>query len=412
VDPLIVKSEQDLAFSRPWESLDPALASVLLPELSGLADEILEALRANIPEYHRPMQGVFGSTVRNAIEVALRQFVEQMGPPAQPRGGAASGPPAARPGRSVYVELGRGELRAGRRLDALQMAYRLGARISWRRLAGVARGAGVDPDQLSLLAESIFAYIDELSAESVEGYAREQAAHASERQGRRQHLVRLLVEGAPADEVEQAAATASWRLPRTLAVLACDYFDAERLAARVGDGAIAVPLDGCCCMLLPDPDAPGRRAALSAALRRTTGAIGPSVSPGEAGRSFARARACLRLQVAGMLPAGGLVIAEERLVTLVLHRDPELLAELATRCLAPLDDLTPAAADRLLVTLGEWLRRQGSVPDVAAALHVHPQTVRYRLARLRERFGTALDDPDARFELDLATRARLPGPPA
>jgi hypothetical protein len=402
VDENLVKIEQDPAFTRPWESLDPELAAVLLPELAGLADEILVALRANIPEYHRPMQGVFGSTVRNAIEEALRQFVDQMGhPPTRP---AAA--PAARPGRSVYVELGRGELRAGRRLDALQAAYRLGARISWRRLAGVARGAGVDPDQLSLLAESIFAYIDELSAESVEGYAREQAAHASERQGRRQHLVRLLVEGAPPDELEQAAATASWKLPRTLAVLACDYFDAERLAARVGEGAIAVPLDGCCCMLLPDPDAPGRRTALATALRRTTGAIGPSVPPAQAARSFARARACLRLQAAGLLPVGGLVVADERLVTLVLHRDPELVDELASRCLAPLDDLTPAAAERLLATLAQWLRSQGSVPDVAAALHVHPQTVRYRLARLRERFGDALDDPDARFELELATRAR------
>jgi PucR-like helix-turn-helix protein/diguanylate cyclase with GGDEF domain len=425
VDENLVKIEQDPAFTRPWESLDPELAAVLLPELAGLADEILEALRANIPEYRRPMQGVFGSTVRNAIEEALRQFVDQMGLASPASSASTAGPatelptqpasgPAARPGRSVYVELGRGELRAGRRLDALQMAYRLGARISWRRLAGVARGAGVDPDQLSLLAESIFAYIDELSAESVEGYAREQAAHASERQGRRQHLVRLLVEGAPADELEQAAATASWRLPRTLAVLACDYFDAERLAARVGDAAIAVPLDGCCCMLLPDPDAPGRRESLSTALRRTTGAIGPSVPPAQAPRSFARARACLRLQAAGALPSGGLVFADERLVTLVLHRDPDLLDELARRCLRPLDDLTPAAADRLLATLAQWLRAQGNVPDVAAALHVHPQTVRYRLARLRERFGDALDDPDARFELELATRARpatRPAPP-
>jgi DNA-binding PucR family transcriptional regulator len=31
--------------------------------------------------------------------------------------------------------------------------------------------------------------------------------------------------------------------------------------------------------------------------------------------------------------------------------------------------------------------------------------VRYRLARLRERFGETLEDPDARFELELALRA-------
>jgi DNA-binding PucR family transcriptional regulator len=35
---------------------------------------------------------------------------------------------------------------------------------------------------------------------------------------------------------------------------------------------------------------------------------------------------------------------------------------------------------------------------------VHPQTARYRLGRLRELFGSALDDPEARFWLQLALR--------
>ncbi|MEA2265655.1 MAG: hypothetical protein QOE27_1238 [Solirubrobacteraceae bacterium] len=396
--------EQDLTSAQPWQALDPALAELLLPELAGLADEIAEGIRNHIPEYRRAMQGVFGSTVRKAIEEALRQFVEQMGRPAPE--------PAARPGRRVYVELGRGELRAGRGLDALQAAYRLGARFAWRRLASVAaRGGDVDPEQLSLLAESIFAYIDELSAESIEGYAREQAARAGERQGRRLHLIRLIVEGAPVDEVEHAASAAGWRLPRALAVLACDFFDADRLATRVGHGSVAAGLDGCCCLLLPDPDAPGRRETLVTALRRTTGAIGPTVAPPDASRSFARARACLRLQAAGTLPAGRLVVAEDELPTLLVHTDPAILAELGARCLAPLDGLTPAAATRLRETLREWLRRQGSVPDVAAALHVHPQTVRYRLGQLRDLFGAALDHPDSRFALALATQPD-PEPPS
>jgi DNA-binding PucR family transcriptional regulator len=40
-------------------------------------------------------------------------------------------------------------------------------------------------------------------------------------------------------------------------------------------------------------------------------------------------------------------------------------------------------------------------------MHVHPQTVRYRLSRLRERFGDELDSSQARFELELALRARV-----
>jgi DNA-binding PucR family transcriptional regulator len=45
------------------------------------------------------------------------------------------------------------------------------------------------------------------------------------------------------------------------------------------------------------------------------------------------------------------------------------------------------------------------VRATAAELFVHPQTVRYRLGRLRDLFGAALEDPDARFELELALRA-------
>jgi DNA-binding PucR family transcriptional regulator len=43
---------------------------------------------------------------------------------------------------------------------------------------------------------------------------------------------------------------------------------------------------------------------------------------------------------------------------------------------------------------------------MAEELHVHPQTARYRIARLRELLGEQLEDPDARFELELALRAR------
>jgi DNA-binding PucR family transcriptional regulator len=45
-------------------------------------------------------------------------------------------------------------------------------------------------------------------------------------------------------------------------------------------------------------------------------------------------------------------------------------------------------------------------------MQVHPQTARYRIARLREVLGDQLDDPDARFELQLALRAATVGPGA
>jgi DNA-binding PucR family transcriptional regulator len=60
----------------------------------------------------------------------------------------------------------------------------------------------------------------------------------------------------------------------------------------------------------------------------------------------------------------------------------------------------------LAETLRAWLDCQGRIDETARALDVHPQTVRYRLNQLREAFGGALDDADARFELELALRVR------
>ena len=52
-----------------------------------------------------------------------------------------------------------------------------------------------------------------------------------------------------------------------------------------------------------------------------------------------------------------------------------------------------------------FIRHRGNAPAMAAAMGVHPQTARYRLARLRELYGADLEDPDARLELELALRA-------
>jgi DNA-binding PucR family transcriptional regulator len=100
------------------------------------------------------------------------------------------------------------------------------------------------------------------------------------------------------------------------------------------------------------------------------------------------------------------VLAEEHATALLLRSDPALGRDLAADRLAPLEALGPASRERLLATLREWLRHQGRLSPTAAALDVHPQTVRYRLGRLRELFGPALDDSDGRFELELALRIR------
>ncbi len=377
---------------QPWHELPPDIAGVLRPVLSDVADEMIEAVRT-VPAYSRPIDGEFGAGVRIGVQEALRHFLVEI----------EAGRAVAR--GDVYVDLGRGEMRSGRSLDSLLSAYRIGARVAWRRFAAVGVQAGLEPDTLYLLAESLFAYIDVLSAESAEGHAREQSAVAGEAELRRRQLVRLLVREPPAEAraVRAAASEVGWQLPRRLAVLAIAGPGRDRVATRLPAGVIAETLGDALVAVLPDPDGPGRRAAVQRAVADAGAAagLGTTVEWGDAAMSLARARAALGLANG----APKLVVAREQAGRLLLRSDPGLADELARDRLAPLAELSAGQQARLTETLRAWLAQQGRLTRVAERLDVHPQTVRYRLARLRELFGDALEDPDERFWLELALRA-------
>jgi DNA-binding PucR family transcriptional regulator len=117
------------------------------------------------------------------------------------------------------------------------------------------------------------------------------------------------------------------------------------------------------------------------------------------------AREALELSRRGVLPRG-LLRCEDHMATLVVFKDEELVSALAEVRLAPLAHLRPTQQDRLAETLLAWLRHGRGAGEVAAKLHVHPQTVRYRLRQLEELYGDQLADPDIRFELEIALRAR------
>ena len=235
--------------------------------------------------------------------------------------------PAARSSApDVYRALGRGEMRAGRSLESLLSAYRIGARVAWRRFAAAGVAAGLEPDTLYLLAESIFAYIDVLSAESAEGHALEQSAAASEAQLRRRRLVRMLVRDPPADP--DAVAGRGGRRRLAAAADAGRGRDRRRAPRRAAS------------RLPPGHDQRGdRRADLRARRRprrpRAAGGararhrsapapaagLGTTVDWTQARISFARARAALAL-AGRRTPA--LIGARENAGELLLRCDPGL----------------------------------------------------------------------------------------
>src|SRR3954454_14201540 len=419
--------------ARPFAAIPAEAAAVLRPVLPGLADEMIRAIAVEVPDYARAMEGEFGRVVRLGVESALGRFVDLIEDPTGDDGR----------GRATYVNLGRGEMRAGRSLDALLAAYRLGSRLAWRRFVEAGVAGGLDPDAIYALGEAIFAYIDELSAESAEGYAEEQSAAAGERQRLRRRLVRLLAQDPPASEetILAAAAAAGWPLPRTVAALVTapggeaapggassgtgppgaaavagavpassdEAAEADalaaRLARRIGEEAIGAGIERLAVVLVPDAGAPARARRLTAAAQGRPAALGSAVPLALAGLSVRRAVATHALLAAGRLGERAFARAEEHLPALVIAADPALGAELAQQRLAPLETLADGPRARLTETLRAWLDRPGQVQAVAAELGVHPQTVRYRVKQLRALFGDRLEDPEARFELGLALRA-------
>jgi hypothetical protein len=389
----------------PWRELPMEIADLVEGQIDPISTEILESIAHEIPEYARPLEGRFGRGIRRGVEEALAQFVSLIRDPDAGR----------EAGREVYLALGRGEQRAGRTLDSLQAAYRIGARISWRRFADACRRAGVGAEPLALLAEAVFAYIDELAADSVEGFAQAQAEVEDLRRRRRRELIALLLADPPADaeDVTAAARAAAWEVPTGLAALACSEDALTRVTRRLPQEALATVVDGEGCLLLPDPEGPGRAEALARSAAEGTIALGPTVTPTGAAESWRLALALSRAAASGVISTvagkGGRPEAplrvDDNLAALLLFESRDLAGRIATRRLAAFAELTPRARERMRETALALLRHDGNAVAMAAAMHVHPQTARYRIARLRELLGDQLDDPDARFELQLALRA-------
>lgn len=378
----------------PWAAVPPEVADLLRPALPGVVEEIVAGVRAAVVEYDQPLEGEFGRLIREGATVALTQFVDLIGRDVD------------LPDTGVYEAIGRAEFRMGRTLDALQCAYRVGARVTWRAAAERA-GATLDASVLVVLAEAIFAYIDRLADASVSGYAREQSLVEGSAQTRRHALVETLLNGVVRDPlaVERAAEQAGWSLPARLAVVALGDGDPLRVMQRMPVGTIGATLKVGGVLIVPDPDGPGRPRQLAVGLRGMRGVLGPSVPWERARESAGRAVAAWPLHAAGRLGDDTLARVQDHLLDLALVADDALARDFVAARLAPLQAMTPAARERATQTLRAWLDAHGDVSVSAGVLHVHPQSVRYRIARLREAFDGALDDPVGRMEVIAALRA-------
>ncbi|MCU1536654.1 MAG: transcriptional regulator, CdaR [Humibacillus sp.] len=390
--------------------LDDAVLRVLRQRLPGVATTTVAAVVSEVPDYAGALFGTAGSTIEQAVQMAIAGFLKLAG-----RGRDVDPSAPLGPTREGAYALGRGEARSGRSMDSLLAAYRVGARVSWRELAGAAAEAGVQAATMAKFAELLFAYIDELSAASAAGHTDELTTSGRVRDRYRERLAQHLLAGAGADVLTAAAAKAEWTTPTSLTAVLLPAAQGRRALAslgaetlQVGDDLPGSPVDHdnpAALLLVPDAEGPGRQHLLRLLAGRHA-VVGPARPWTEVRGSYDRAVRTQRLARASR--GGEPVDSEQHLAALVIGADRESLADLRERTLRPLADLPPATRERLGETLLSWLLHQGRRDEVAAELHVHAQTVRYRMGQVRDLFGDTLTDPDVVRDLVLV----LSGPNA
>jgi PucR C-terminal helix-turn-helix domain len=425
---VVIHMVRPASTAEPWSALPGDAADLMRPELGRITERMADAITRGVAEYARPLDAAYASVVPEAVGHAVRHFVDRIASPATPR----------EPTLEYFRRIGRGEAFEGRSLEPLQSALRLCGRMAWRAMTtpvqNQAAGRGdsmcgrpeypFNADTLSTLAEAIFSYLDELAGACAEGYEQAKARVADEMERRRRRLLDLIVADPPAsaEAIADLARAAGWRLPRRLAAVAVYGGGRDHLvsAPSLPDTVLMDLNRRDPCLIVPDTAGAGRSELIESGLRGWSAAAGPAVPLARASSSLRWARQALALARRGVIASGRRILCcDEHLSTLLMLSDEELVRTLGAARLAPLRRLRPAKQDRLAETMLAWLQNSGNAQEAARTLHVHPQTVRYRLRQLDELFGDSLRDPDTRFELEVALRARAllagrscPPPPA
>lgn len=365
--------------------------------LEGTVEDVVRNVSASSPAFASIDDPKFERDVHAAVRLAVERFLDLAG----------SDEPALPPDvRENFVALGAGEARDERSPDTLLAALRSASRSLLRAASqALAEAREIDTGELLDLADAVTAYVDELVAATTDGYAQQLREQAGETDRRRRLLGELLLRGNAAEAAVLAAATdIGWSRLGVVVPVLLPREHARDARFRYGADGVVLDREDDAVLLVREGRRSGR-GQLAEALRGRSAVVGPALAWTRVPEAVRLAELTATL-VGGPDAAPDPVFVEDHLARLALRGEPGALAVLAARRLAPFAGLSDSSRERLLQTLHSWLRHWGSRQDVAEELFIHPQTVSYRIRRLRDLLGGDLDDPTARFELLLVLADR------
>ena len=331
------------------------------------------------------------------------------------------------------AQLGILQARSSQSVEPILSAYRMAARVAWDEILRAWRGhPEATPEALMLVANYVFAALDQVAAEVTKTYlhAREQhmqrgtRAHArlfhalisdnfdSELELQRQALAlntplaasgyvaivcKLVVGNRDGERGGQALAevTASLDMPRGALVHATDPSTLVILwpAESLSDVELAKQF-----LVRLQEEAGQRSGTLRARVRAGVGSYHPGLHG--ISRSFLEAQQAI--EAGRKLRPDALVHGHDEVIPhLVLAQNPRLAERFVNHSLGRLMDPKVRNRGQLLETLDAYLAK-GSVKGAATALGLHRHTVLYRLEKLKDLLGGDLDAPATRLRLQLA----------
>ena len=381
-----------------------ALSAALLPEVETHGRAMADLIRATVPAYADdrvvPFEMVVVSTTAN-----LRDILEELAGLERPSSGATRVTGAIRAESGVPY-------------DAVLQAYRVGGRFIWELL--VSRATPETREVLLRAAADIWAVTDRMSVQVTESYRAALSDQVRRDGQRRTALVGAVLggEAGDADELWRSAGVLGMRRTGEFVVISAESGEpgAEGLPGieqvlRRHNVASAWRLehdrqDG--LVQLRSGVTMDRLVELLATV--ALGRVGVSAVFASLHRAPEALREARIASSAATPGTRGLVRSDEEPIAMLLATAPAQAEQVARSVLGPVLDLPAEDRDLLVETARTWLAVGGSTSTAARDLHLHRNSVRYRLKRIEQLTGLDLGQPVQLAEVHVALEcARILG---